>query len=253
MNAKTLSLLVTMLVAASLSGCFGQSTDAKPTADSYQLVVEGAPAQVDLGQEYTFTLKVTGSPSFESDHIGAHYGAYASAQSPSTAVYTKACEHQSGTLAGTFTVKCTANEAGTIHLRGHARVLVGEQTFNYWAPEVAIKVVAPQQPDLTLSMSGLPTSVAAGQAFNFTLEVSGPGAVASDHIGGHFGMNSTTTPSTLVYDKACVHQAAFAPGTFSVTCTAATAGTHYLRGHLRIASGDQTYNWWSAEQSIQVT
>ncbi|HLE96191.1 MAG TPA: hypothetical protein VI997_02370, partial [Candidatus Thermoplasmatota archaeon] len=113
-------------------------TAASPVSD-YVLTTTGVPETVQAGEEFSFTLTVVGAPG-TSDHIGAHYGASTST-SPSTAVYTKACIHQGDALPGTFTVKCTFTEPGTVYLRGHTRTGTSNETYrHFWAAEEAITV-----------------------------------------------------------------------------------------------------------------
>lgn len=107
----------------------------------------------------------------------------------------------------------------------------------------------------TITLQGFPTgTVAAGSTFNFTDVVHGAVTHASDHIGAHFGLNSTTTPSTAIYNMTCVHTIGNLPGSFPVSCHAPMApGTYYLRGHARITKADSTQvSWWSAEQTFTV-
>lgn len=109
----------------------------------------------------------------------------------------------------------------------------------------------------TITLADFPNApLAAGQAFHFNSTIAGahePHNHMSDHIGAHFGSNSTTAPSTTVYNKTCAHRAGALPGTYEVTCTAPTElGTYYLRGHARMTEGNVTNQWWSPEVSFRV-
>ena len=110
--------------------------------------------------------------------------------------------------------------------------------------------------DYALAAAGVPASVYAGQDFTFTLFANGTGATATDHVGAHYGANSTNgtnaTPSTTIYDKACAHQAGTLPGQFNVTCNVGTPGAYYLRGHARANGTDGQLNFWTSESRILV-
>jgi hypothetical protein len=102
-----------------------------------------------------------------------------------------------------------------------------------------------------LTAEGVPDVATAGQEFTFDLTVDGDLEWTSDHIGGHFGMNSTDEPSTTKYEKACVHQAGDLPGEFEVTCTLHHAGVWYLRGHTRITlDGGEQVNYWTDREYL---
>lgn len=104
----------------------------------------------------------------------------------------------------------------------------------------------------TLAISDVPTSVEVGTKFNFTLNATGSTSRNSDHIGAHYGANSSTTPSTTVYGNACDHQTGALPGLYNVTCTISTLGIAHLRGHARLAENGITTDYWSAEANITV-
>lgn len=215
----------------------------------YTLTVADLPANVTAGKNFTFTLTIAGGGPEESDHIGAHFGMSASTE-PSTTVYPSACPHQSGTVPGVFMVTCSVAEPGTYHLRGHLRITKGDTQENYWSEE---RMLGVDPPAYTLTVSGVPaTAVVAGQNFTFQLNVTGDAGWRSDHIGAHFGTNSSTSPSTTVYPQACAHQEGDLPGEFTVTCKITQAGTHYLRGHVRLTIGSGTYHYWSAEAEVTV-
>lgn len=106
-------------------------------------------------------------------------------------------------------------------------------------------------PLFTLTATGFPGDIHAGEAFSFTLEIEGEGEVTSDHIGAHYAVESSDVASLDNYPHACAHQEGIAPGTFTVTCTFAEEGNYHLRGHLRLAQGDDTYaHYWSAEHTL---
>jgi hypothetical protein len=105
-----------------------------------------------------------------------------------------------------------------------------------------------------VTVEGFPvTPVPSNTTFTFTDRITGEEVRASDHIGAHFGANSTQAPSTTAYPFACVHTQGDLPGTYQVTCTAPTLpGTYYLRGHARIGQGNESVSWWSGEQTFLV-
>ena len=96
--------------------------------------------------------------------------------------------------------------------------------------------------------------VEAGANLTFKDRVTGSVQAYSDHIGAHFGRNTTTAPSTTVYNVTCAHQAGTLPGVFTVTCAAPQdPGTYFLRGHARITQPDGTQvSWWSEEHPFTV-
>jgi hypothetical protein len=93
-----------------------------------------------------------------------------------------------------------------------------------------------------------------GEEFTFNVTVSGAQTAQSDHIGAHYGMESSQAPSTTEYPTACPHQSGELPGTFQVTCPAPLeSGVYYLRGHARIgAVPEEQVSWWSAEMPFTV-
>lgn len=111
--------------------------------------------------------------------------------------------------------------------------------------------------DFALAASGIPASVEAGKPFTFKLFVNGTKSVTSDHIGGHFGLNSTNTtngsiiaPSTTFYPNLCVHVNGALPGAFDVECTLVTPGTYYLRPHTRVNDSGTFVHFWAPEATI---
>lgn len=213
--------------------------------DTYALATHGIPDFVRQGASFNFTLWVNGTTETASDHVGAHY-ADDMVDTPDAKTM-KGCEHQSGELPGEFTVTCTIEEEGTWFVYGHARVSAGEETFNYWAAPEQVTVIGNYT--LTTSLNaGVPTTVALGDTLNFTLTIAGDENVTSDHVGAHFGANSTTEPSVKAYAQACAHQTVAVPGEVTVTCEFAEAGTYYLRGHMRFGSGAEAINFWTDQE-----
>ncbi|HLE96193.1 MAG TPA: basic amino acid ABC transporter substrate-binding protein [Candidatus Thermoplasmatota archaeon] len=104
---------------------------------------------------------------------------------------------------------------------------------------------------ITVATEGVPSNALPGVEFSFTLKATGRSAT-SDHLGAHYGMNSSTSPSAQVYDKACVHQSADVPGTFTVKCTIAETGTWYLRGHVRLGTDPAFEHFWGPENRVTV-
>ncbi len=142
------ALLASLALAATpLAGCLGgdegSGSRAAPTpsaATEYKLATLGVPAAVDPGTNFTFTLTITGAVTKASKHVGAHWGAISTTAAPSTAIYSKACVHQEGTVPGTFTVTCNMSAPGTHYLRGHLQVLDDGKTVNYWSDEARVRV-----------------------------------------------------------------------------------------------------------------
>jgi hypothetical protein len=113
---------------------------------------------------------------------------------------------------------------------------------------------APTASSYTVTLEGFPVApIPANTTFTFIDRISGDVVRMSDHIGAHFGQNSTTDPSTTAYPNACAHTHGDLPGTYEVTCTAPAApGAYFLRGHARIMQDNLTVNWWSNEQPFTV-
>jgi hypothetical protein len=123
------------------------------------------------------------------------------------------------------------------------------------ASQTATGTPAPTASSYSIDVFGFPTMPLAPSAtFNFTDHITGDAQRTSDHIGAHFGPNSTTTPSTTAYPSICQHTHGDMPGDFMVVCTApATPGTYYLRGHARITLGaNSTVSWWGDELTFTV-
>lgn len=115
----------------------------------------------------------------------------------------------------------------------------------------------PTPPDASsylVTVEGFPvTPIPSNATFTFTDRITGEEVRTSDHIGAHFGPNSTASPSVTAYPSACIHQGGNLPGTYEVTCTAPSMpGTYYLRGHARIGQGNESVSWWSGEHTFLV-
>jgi hypothetical protein len=113
---------------------------------------------------------------------------------------------------------------------------------------------APSASSYTITLVGFPaTPIPANTTFTFTDHITGDATRTSDHIGAHFGANSTESPSTTAYPSTCRHTPGDLPGDYEVTCTAPVLpGAYFLRGHARIGQGNETVSWWSAEQPFTV-
>lgn len=113
---------------------------------------------------------------------------------------------------------------------------------------------APTASSYLVTIEGFPVGpVPANMTFSFTDRITGEHVRVSDHIGAHYGPNSTQAPSTTAYPVACQHTGGELPGTYQVTCTAPTLpGTYHLRGHARIGQGNESVSWWSGEQTFLV-
>jgi hypothetical protein len=104
-----------------------------------------------------------------------------------------------------------------------------------------------------VSADGVPVTISPSTDFVVNVTVTGAAGRSSDHIGAHFGANSTANPSTATYNVTCSHQFSALPGRFQATCRSpSAAGVYHLRGHVRIIDGGQTYNWWSDEKTFTV-
>lgn len=107
----------------------------------------------------------------------------------------------------------------------------------------------------TVTASDLPAApLQPGEEFNITVEVGGAREADSDHVGAHFGRETSQAPSTAVYNMACLHQSGYLPGSFTVRCTAPVdSGVYYLRGHARIGATEaEQVSWWSSEHTFTV-
>ena len=119
-------------------------------------------------------------------------------------------------------------------------------------PVVTSPVTPPAYVPYALEVSGFPQAVEAGQNFTFVLRATGGTPATSDHIGAHYGdVSAPSAPAnTTTYARACQHitVATPVPGTYNVTCSMPSAGTWYLRGHVRSAGNDS----WGSERSLVV-
>lgn len=99
--------------------------------------------EVQNGTQFQFKHKVEGSAVVSSDHIGGHLGLDVSPTAkPDTKMYNVACDHQSGTLPGQFTITCRApTTTGTYHIRGHARVTQASGTVDWWSDDFVFRVI----------------------------------------------------------------------------------------------------------------
>lgn len=105
-----------------------------------------------------------------------------------------------------------------------------------------------------ITLEGFPVGpVAGGSNLTFRDRITGSVQAYSDHIGAHFGSNSTDAPSTTAYNMTCAHSVGNLPGVYDVTCSVPRApGLYHLRGHARIMQDGTPVNWWSAEQTFTV-
>ncbi|MDX1612552.1 MAG: hypothetical protein R3185_09285, partial [Candidatus Thermoplasmatota archaeon] len=149
-------------------------------------------------------------------------------------------------------------EPGTYHLRGHLRISAGEDQVEYWSEELTLEVTgepseedpASTRPTYTLTVSEVPANVTVAQNFTLNLTIEGEENRTTDHIGAHYGDNSTEEASFEVYNRACFHLEGELPGTYTVTCQFEEAGTHHLRGHMRLTLEDEVFEYWSQEVAI---
>lgn len=110
-----------------------QTVTVTPDDDTFTLTVEDLES-VEGG--VSFTLNVTGSLQGFSDHIGGHVWAD-STDAPTVPGSDGGCSHVpgGGTVPGTFEVTCTFDGEAPWHYRGHLRVTVGDEQWNYWTTE----------------------------------------------------------------------------------------------------------------------
>lgn len=267
-----------LLSGTALAGCVTPDSPPAPEAtddmepaasladDSFTVTIMDFPANVTANESFTFMVALEGAPESASDHIGAHFGRNTSA-APSTTVYDSACAHTAGTAPGNYTVTCSMADAGTWYLRGHLRLVDNGTTFNYWSTERMVEVAPAaetndtmpddEEPALaadsyTVTTNGVPATAQAETAFSFTVTVAGNTTMMSDHIGAHFGNETSPEANVTVYPYACIHSGGEVPGTYEVSCTVLTTGIWYLRGHMRAMSGGETFNYWGEEQTIVV-
>lgn len=233
-----------LLAALALAGCTAPLDEA-----TYELHVVGFEHD---GTTATFGLDVQGPVERETDHVGGHYW-LGEVDDPTAAFEERAgnCAHVPGqsTLPGTFDVTCDLRDFGELAVYGHARVVAGEETFDYWSAAQTV-TVEPENDTFTLSLEDV-REVEGGVAF--TLNVTGDLAGTSDHIGGHIWEASTDAPTVAGSDGACAHVAGggSVPGTFEVTCTFDGEAPWHYRGHLRVTVGGAQWNYWSEEQTFQ--
>lgn len=115
---------------------------------------------------------------------------------------------------------------------------------------MSVATPAPVSPVLEVHMPGgefpNPRLVNVGERFSFTLTASGA-TIATDHIGAHYGTSYSADPSLATYPNACEHQPGSLPGRYTISCTISTPGTYHMRGHIRVTSDGETYQFWSME------
>ena len=93
-----------------------------------------------------------------------------------------------------------------------------------------------------------------GTDFQFEMKVEGSAVLQSDHIGGHFGLNTSASPSKTTYPIPCNHVKGVLPLAYTITCTAPKAtGVYHIRGHAQVTQGDKVSNWWSDDFVFRVT
>jgi hypothetical protein len=193
---------------------------------------------------FNISLHVAGAQQFSSNHVGAHYAS--SPQASPDAATMQACAHQSGTLPGDFVVSCNVTAAGTIYLRGHARVTENNVTHEYWGPEVAITVL-----NETVTVTPPTLAPIAGQASSFKLTVAGDAATATI-LNATYSGNSTETPTFAAYPTPCQSTSGATPGNFTIVCTFSKTGTYYLRGYAKYGDATSQALFWSDELKVIV-
>lgn len=103
----------------------------------------------------------------------------------------------------------------------------------------------------TLQTTGAPTQVKTGAGITFTLYANGTANATSDHIGAHYADNDTTTPTTPGR-KDCEHTNGTLPGSWSVGCTFAEAGTWHVYGHAQAQGAVDRVNFWATPFVVRV-
>ncbi len=193
-----------------------------------------------------FDMKVTGTSTVDTDHIGGHYWFDSMPSELSASASDGGCAHQAGTLPGEFSIACTIHHIGTTYIYGHARYTNKEAVLDYWGEPMTVTI----QPDAdTFQLTATNVTTNAGVA-EFDLVISGDVTGFSDHIGGHYWSQSTDAPTASGSDGGCTHVpgGGSVPGTYHVTCDMGE-GTWTYRGHLRLTIDGEQWNYWTAELS----
>ncbi len=132
-----------LLAGVVLAGCTNDPTTDEAAIPMLTLNARDLPSHIKLGDSVTLGLHITGDNAGHSDHIGAHYWS-ASTDDPTAdfGLQAGSCSHVAGggQVPGDFTIVCTPTESGWHYLRGHVRLVVDDETLNYWTPEHVIFV-----------------------------------------------------------------------------------------------------------------
>lgn len=260
---KTLTLIAsTLLIAASLAGCAEKKNDdagadGKGSATS---VTAAAPTSPSGGKsEVCWTVAGSGNVA----HVAIHWDteSHAGAADRTFAMYdagaaypdnTAALDPEGYDLPGDFCADVDVPATGTLYIVGH--VIDADGPPGVLSNEVTLAGTAnvPTSGPYALTTTGVPSTATAGVNFTFSLVIAGPPGT-SDHIGAHFGKNTTTGTGAPAADAgSCVHTNGTLPGQFTVACTIMEAGTWHLRGHLRTGSAGNYSHWWASENTIVV-
>lgn len=104
-----------------------------PDDDTFALAIEDLE---ELEDGVSFTVNITGDLEGTSTHIGGHYWD-APTNNPTVAGSVGGCVHVAGggTVPGSFQVTCSRTDSSSWQYRGHLRVEVDGQQWNYWSEE----------------------------------------------------------------------------------------------------------------------
>lgn len=111
-----------------------------PENDTFAVTTDGLPTQVKAGEPVAFAVRVQGPPG-NSTHFGAHFW-NASQEDPTGRLgVASGCAHPAGdhNLPGTVTTSCVFPAPGTYYVRGHMRVEIGPERYNFWAEEQVVQ------------------------------------------------------------------------------------------------------------------
>lgn len=229
----------------------GQTNTTPPLSNSsFTVATSGLPAQAMLGSPVNLTVFVNGTASATSDHVGAHFANNTTTAPSATGM--SVCAHVGGALPGVLTTSCTFPAEGTWYVYGHARAADANGTFEYWATPTAVKVR-----NYTLALQGAPTTPIPGNTtFNVRLQANGTDNVTSDHIDVHWFNATTANPTVASASGSCTAISGPVVNTHTIECRVPNTGTAlrtvFLYGHVAVAEGGVTLDWWSAPVEVTV-
>ena len=139
-------VLATLALLPLLAGCMSPAAEDVLDDSSYHMQLLGMPTgPVAPGARFNVTVKaMAGSAGHMhgSDHIGAHFWNMTKMDPTGALGNASTCAHRAGEMPGEYTAMCTAPmQAGTYHIRGHARMMDGGgQMHHYWSDEQTFTV-----------------------------------------------------------------------------------------------------------------